>query len=69
MMPNINNDSILFADGHSSYPPVARNLNFRHHIVNHTEGFRSEDGSHTNNNKRVLYLYEKHYEERRWRFS
>ena len=67
-MPNINNDSILFADGHSSYPPVARNLNFRHHIVNHTEGLRSEDGTRTNNNKRVLYLYEKHYEERKWRF-
>ena len=33
MMPNINNDSILFTDGHLSYPPVAKNLNFRHRIV------------------------------------
>ena len=48
MMPNINNDSILFTDGHPSYSFVARNLNFRHYIVNDSEGFGSEDGTHTN---------------------
>ena len=46
MMPNIKNDSILFTEGH---PSAAQNLNFRHQIINHTEGFRSEDGTHTNN--------------------
>ena len=48
-MPNIKNDSILFTDGLPSYPSVAKNLNFRHKIVNHSEGFGLEDGIYTNN--------------------
>jgi len=46
MMSNINNDSIIFTNGYTS---IARNLNFRHHIINNTESFRTEDGTHTNN--------------------
>ena len=49
MVPNIKNDSILFTNRHPLYPSIARNLNFKHKIVNHSEGFRSEDGTHTNN--------------------
>ena len=61
MMPNINDISILFTDGHPLYPSVVRNLNFRHHIINHSEGFRSGDGAYTNNIE-GLCVIEKYYE-------
>lgn len=38
--------SVLYTDG---YPSTARNCNFDHHVVNHSEGFRAADGTHTNN--------------------
>lgn len=40
--------SILHSDGHPSYPAVANNLNVTHCVVNHSRGFRSETGTHTN---------------------
>ena len=36
-------------DGYPSYPEVARNLHAVHHVVNHSLGFKSEDGTHKNN--------------------
>ena len=36
-------------DGYPSYPEVARNLHVVHHVVNHSLGFKSEDGTHKNN--------------------
>ena len=41
--------SILCTDGYPSYPSVAANLSCLHRIVNHSEGFVSQDGTHTNN--------------------
>ncbi|KAG0437596.1 hypothetical protein DMUE_3600, partial [Dictyocoela muelleri] len=41
--------SILYTDGHPSYPAVAENLCLEHRVVNHSEGFKSVDGIHTNN--------------------
>lgn len=41
--------SVLYSDGHRSYPQVARNLNLQHSIVNHSVGFVAPDGTHTNN--------------------
>jgi hypothetical protein len=45
ILPNSN----LLSDGHASYPAVARNLQCQHRVVNHSIGFLSEDGVHTNN--------------------
>ena len=36
-------------DGYPSYPEVARNLHVVHHVLNHSLGFKSEDGTHKNN--------------------
>jgi len=41
-------NSILITDGYPSYPGVAAELNMNHKIVNHSKGFKNEDGSHTN---------------------
>ncbi|KAG0442404.1 hypothetical protein DMUE_0289 [Dictyocoela muelleri] len=41
--------SVLFTDGHPSYPGVCDNLGLRHKFVNHSEGFINDDGVHTNN--------------------
>jgi hypothetical protein len=41
--------SILYSDGHPSYPGVTRNLGLTHQVVNHSVGFVAEDGTHTNN--------------------
>lgn len=41
--------SILHSDGYPSYPSVANNLSIEHHVVNHSRGFISPDGTHTNN--------------------
>lgn len=41
--------SVLHTDGYASYPEVARRLNCLHRVVNHSQGFISEDGIHTNN--------------------
>lgn len=41
-------NTILVSDGYPSYPRVARNLSLRHEVVNHSEGFINEDGTHTN---------------------
>ncbi|WUR04702.1 DDE-TNP-IS1595 domain-containing protein [Vairimorpha necatrix] len=41
--------SILHSDGHPSYPGLARNLCLEHKVVNHSLGFRSPDGTHSNN--------------------
>jgi transposase-like protein len=35
-------------DGYPSYPRACQILNLEHEVVNHTEGFRSVDGVHTN---------------------
>ncbi|KAG0436312.1 hypothetical protein DMUE_4284, partial [Dictyocoela muelleri] len=43
--------SILHTDGHSSYPGVSENLCLNHKVVNHSRGFISLDGTHTNNMK------------------
>jgi hypothetical protein len=45
--------SILHTDGHPSYPGVARNLGLIHRVVNHSIGFLSPDGTHTNNIENV----------------
>ncbi|KCZ77790.1 hypothetical protein H311_01194, partial [Anncaliia algerae PRA109] len=41
--------SVFCTDGYPSYPSVARNLGIEHHVVNHSIGFVSPDGTHTNN--------------------
>lgn len=41
--------SIVYTDGHPSYPRIATNLNLSHHVVNHSIGFVSNEGIHTNN--------------------
>jgi hypothetical protein len=40
--------SWFYTDGYSSYPQVARNLGLRHKVVNHSLGFVTQDGIHTN---------------------
>jgi hypothetical protein len=45
--------SILYSDGHPSYPAVARNLGLTHKVVNHSIGFVAPDGTHTNNIENV----------------
>ncbi|KAG0434879.1 hypothetical protein DMUE_4995 [Dictyocoela muelleri] len=40
---------ILRSDGHQSYPGVAERLSLIHEVVNHSTGFITEDGIHTNN--------------------
>lgn len=40
--------SMLYTDGYKSYPKVAENLALNHRIVNHSEGFKSADGTNTN---------------------
>lgn len=40
--------SWFYTDGYPSYPQVALNLGLRHKVVNHTYGFVSFDGTHTN---------------------
>ncbi|KAG0440662.1 hypothetical protein DMUE_1572 [Dictyocoela muelleri] len=41
--------SKLHSDGYPSYPGVAENLCLSHEVVNYSEGFISENGTHTNN--------------------
>lgn len=41
--------SVLHSDGYPSYPQTAENLALEHRVVNHTTGFVSRDGVHTNN--------------------
>lgn len=41
--------SLLYTDGYRSYPQAAENLGLVHSIVNHSMGFISPDGIHTNN--------------------
>ncbi|KAG0439309.1 hypothetical protein DMUE_2520 [Dictyocoela muelleri] len=41
--------SILYTDGHLSYPAIAENICLEHRVVNHSKGFKSVDGIHTNN--------------------
>lgn len=41
--------TIVCTDGYSSYPQTCNNLALEHRIVNHSEGFVAEDGTHTNN--------------------
>ncbi|KAG0437747.1 hypothetical protein DMUE_3510 [Dictyocoela muelleri] len=41
--------SKLNTDGYPSYPGVADNLCLEHEVVNHSEGFISLNGTHTNN--------------------
>ncbi|WUR02938.1 DDE-TNP-IS1595 domain-containing protein [Vairimorpha necatrix] len=45
--------SVLHSDGHPSYPGVAENLCLSHQVVNHSIGFLSPDGIHTNNIENV----------------
>lgn len=52
--------TILITDGHASYPCVARDLGFEHHIVNHTEGRVNEDGDDTQKVER-LWAYMKSF--------
>ncbi|KAI5152874.1 hypothetical protein ENBRE01_3082 [Enteropsectra breve] len=40
--------SNFLTDGYPSYPQVAANLHLEHHVVNHSEGFITADGVHTN---------------------
>ncbi|KAG0422569.1 hypothetical protein DMUE_6200, partial [Dictyocoela muelleri] len=40
--------SVLYSDGHPSYPAVASNLGLEHKVVNHSEGFVNDEGNHTN---------------------
>lgn len=40
--------SKFYTDGHPSYPGVAKNLHLHHKIVNHSIGFTTSDGTHTN---------------------
>lgn len=42
-------ESIFCKDGYPSTPGLAGNLYLDHHVVNHSMGFRSPDGKHTNN--------------------
>jgi hypothetical protein len=41
--------SIFKTDGYPSYPNVSENLGLIHRVVNHTQGFKADDGTHTNN--------------------
>lgn len=41
--------SVLRSDGHPSYPSVARNLGLIHEKVDHSKGFITSEGVHTNN--------------------
>ncbi|KAG0417775.1 hypothetical protein EQH57_0881 [Dictyocoela roeselum] len=45
----INVCSLFCTDGYPSYPLVAESLGVTHKVVNHTEGFKAPDGTHTNN--------------------
>lgn len=40
--------SILYSDGHPSYPRVAEELGLYHRVVNHSVGFVAADGTNTN---------------------
>jgi hypothetical protein len=44
----INEKSIIFSDGHPSYPSAVRNFGSIHEVVNHSIGFKNESGVHTN---------------------
>ncbi|KAG0420632.1 hypothetical protein EQH57_0073 [Dictyocoela roeselum] len=41
--------SKFHTDGYPSYPGVAENLCLKHKLVDHSKGFKSLDGTHTNN--------------------
>ncbi|KAG0427910.1 hypothetical protein DMUE_5864, partial [Dictyocoela muelleri] len=41
--------SIFHTDRHSSYPGVSENLCLNYKVLNHSRGFISLDGTHTNN--------------------
>lgn len=41
-------DSVLHTDGYPSYPSVAVNLELSHTVVNHSNGFITMNGAHTN---------------------
>jgi transposase len=45
---NVHPESILVTDGYPSYPAVDSNLSMDHLIVNHSVGFRNENGDNTN---------------------
>ncbi|KAI5152207.1 hypothetical protein ENBRE01_2650 [Enteropsectra breve] len=45
----INVFSTLYTDGYPSYPQLAERLGLNHRVVNHSHGFTTEDGIHTNN--------------------
>lgn len=40
--------SIITTDAHRSYPAAVRNINSKHNVVNHSKGFKSKEGFHTN---------------------
>ena len=46
---HINEGTIVYTDGHLSYPPAVRAIHSVHRIVNHSVGFRTIEGFHTNN--------------------
>lgn len=46
---NINKESIIITDGHASYPGAVDHVRGIHKVVNHSRGFKNEEGFHTNN--------------------
>jgi hypothetical protein len=47
--------TILYTVRHPSYPGVVRNLGLVHRVVNHSLGFLSTYGIHTNNIENVWF--------------
>jgi hypothetical protein len=44
----VNEGSIVKTDGYPTYPNILSKMNCQHIVVNHTLGFKNDNGEHTN---------------------
>jgi hypothetical protein len=44
----VNEGTTVKTDGHLSYPKAVKSINGKHIVVNHSTGFKNDEGFHTN---------------------
>lgn len=64
-LEHVNAQTTIYTDGHLSYPRAVAAVNSTHRVVNHSTGFKTAEGFHTNNIENLWSLLK--YEVRRRR--
>lgn len=62
---NISFGATIITDGHRSYPLAVDAVNGTHIVVNHSKGFKNEEGFHTNNIENVWSIFKYEISKRR----